>query len=66
MTDRMEPTNRLRWVSRTTRAPDGLVEVWHPRVLQQLWEHRRAWPDGMPDEIVAQEWRDVPVVESEP
>lgn len=57
MTERMEPTNRLRWVVRETPWTDGYDNRLIRRdVLQQLW---------MTPDIVnrREEWRDVPVEE---
>lgn len=55
MTERMEPTNRLRWVRRF----DGLGQ--QTRVLQQLWRD----PDAAAMGHVVQEWRDVPVEDAD-
>lgn len=60
MTERMEPTNRLRWVRRTIwehGQPDGIGRITF--VLQQLWRD----PDAAAMGHVVQEWRDVPVEE---
>ena len=63
MTDRMEPTNRLRWVNPTVRGPDGVVEHIGSLRLQQLW---RGWVDD-PVAILRQteEWRDVPLEDAQ-
>lgn len=52
MTDRMQQTNRLRWL--LTPAP----------VLQQLWQETHKWRDDFGNtyhDVIAEEWRDVPL-----
>jgi hypothetical protein len=63
--DVMKPTNKLRFVERTTIRPYELaVNIFEPttiRVLQQWWEdnsHDIHWTNGAPGE-----WRDVTLEE---
>ncbi len=58
-TGAMEPTMRLRWVER----PGGPM-VKPIRVLQQLWVLPVVDQQPMEEPLI-EEWRDVPVVESE-
>ena len=58
MTERMEPTNRLRYVER------GFPWTYH--VLQQLWRETSEPLAGLvfpQTGVLAEEWRDVPTEE---
>lgn len=62
MTDRMEPTNRLRWVIKERLLYDANGDasgVVSDRVLQQLWILPVENQQPM-EEPLCEEWRDVP------
>lgn len=65
MGEKMEATNRLRWSYRRQNMDTGWP-VLLP-VLQQLWQETASWWDDdmkmRHTEVIAEEWRDVPVEE---
>lgn len=65
MTERMEPTNRMRWVRQKRKIRDDFDE-WEQTVtvLQQLWREVAPIEVGLAGQF-KEEWRDVPVEDGE-
>lgn len=60
MTERMEPTNRLRWVRWPDATPADGRPGWR---LQQLWAG--PWREEGGEMVRVTQWRDVPVEDAQ-